>query len=220
MLSDAGRFAELVRAVRRGGDALPGVGAGALQPRRRTRPSGAPGRGGGQLRAQPGARSRPWPTRTTTWAGCASSSVTSAARCATSAPTGACSARSRGMAAKPQHRPAGALLVQARLRRHQRTARRRPGLGRRTGLRGPEAPRQPAALRLPARTRRRAAVVGGAQGPELRPRGQAHGDPRRGPSAVVQQLRRHDPARPVRRRHGHRLGPAAPGSRRATRTRA
>ncbi len=60
---------------------------------------------------------------------------------------------------------------------------------------------------------RRDVVVGGAQGAELRPEGHAHGDPRRGPSAVVQQLRRHDPAEAIRRGHGDRLGPRHLGAR-------
>ena len=49
--------------------------------------------------------------------------------------------------------------------------------------------------------------LGGAEGPELRPGRQAHGDPRRGPPVSLRQLRRHDPAEAVRRRHGDRLGP-------------
>ena len=77
------------RALRRGRGALPGVGADPLQPRRRARPSGTPARGGGELRAAASRSTRRWPTRTTTWAGCASSSATSAARFATSAPTAA-----------------------------------------------------------------------------------------------------------------------------------
>ena len=78
----------------------------------------------------------------------------------------------------------------------------------------------PAALRLPARARRRAAELGGAEGPELRPGRQAHGDPRRGPSVSLRRLRGHDPAEAVRRRHASSSGTAAPGSRSATRARA
>jgi MFS family permease len=55
--------------------------------------------------------------------------------------------------------------------------------------------RQPPALRLPPRARWRAALVGRAQGPELRPGGQAHGDPCRRPSALLRRLRRHDSRR-------------------------
>ena len=118
------------------------------------------------------------------------------------------------MAEKPQQDPLARYWSKRNFARHQRAARRRRCFRARTGLRRAEAPREPAALRLPTRTRWRDVVVGRAPGAELRPQGHAHGDPCRGPSAVVQQLRRHDPARPVRRRHGHRLGPRHMGTRR------
>ena len=73
-------------------------------------------------------------------------------------------------------------------------------------LRDPEARREPPALRLPPRARRHAEELGGAQGAEPRPRRQAHGGARRGPSDRLRRLRGHDPEGPVRRRQGDRLG--------------
>ena len=58
-----------------------------------------------------------------------------------------------------------------------------------------EAPRQPSALRLPARARRRAAVLGRAQGPVARSEDQAAGDARRGSPDRVRHVRRRDPRR-------------------------
>ena len=84
-LAEPGRDAQRCRplrrtggAVRRRGCALPGLGAAALQPCRRAGPSGTPGRGGSELRTAAWRSTRRWPTRTTTWAGCANSSATSA----------------------------------------------------------------------------------------------------------------------------------------------
>ncbi len=48
--------------------------------------------------------------------------------------------------------------------------------------------------------------LGGAQGPELRPGRQAHGDADRGPSDRLQPLRGHHPQGQLRRRQGDRLG--------------
>ena len=73
-------------------------------------------------------------------------------------------------------------------------------------LRHPEALGHAAALRLPARTRRHHEKLGRAQGPEFRPRRQAHGGARRGSSAVVQHLRGHDSAQAIRGGQGHHLG--------------
>ena len=87
-------------------------------------------------------------------------------------------------------------------------------------LRRAEARRAPPALRLPPRARRRAEELGGHQGPEPRSRREAAGRPCRGPPARLRRLRGHDPEGPVRRRHGHALGPRHAGSRRATRARA
>ena len=64
----------------------------------------------------------------------------------------------------------------------------------------------PAALRLPPRARRHDEELGRAQGPQLRPGRQAHGRACRGPSDLVHQLRRHDPAGQLRRGQGHHLG--------------
>ena len=55
------------------------------------------------------------------------------------------------------------------------------------------------------------------KGPELRPEGQAPRGADRRPPDLVQQLRRHDPEGPVRRRHGDRLGPRQLDTRSATR---
>ena len=94
------------------------------------------------------------------------------------------------------------------------------GRGEGAALRHPETRGQPPALRLPARAERRAAELGRAQGPEPRPARQAAGDARRGPSARIRRLRRHDPAAAVRRRHGHGLGPRHLGAESAIRRRA
>ena len=82
----------------------------------------------------------------------------------------AISASPPSRAGRPRARPSDALLV-----------------------RDPEARGEPSALRLPARARRRAAVLGRAQGAEPRSGGQAARDARRGSSARVRQLRRRDP---------------------------
>ena len=51
------------------------------------------------------------------------------------------------------------------------------------------------------------------KGPVVRPVEDADGDPCRGPPARLRELRGHDPAAPVRRRHGDRLGPRHLGAR-------
>lgn len=88
-----------------------------------------------------------------------------------------------------------------------RTQRQTPPCGQAAGLRGPGAPGQHAPLRLPARGRRRAQVVGGAEGPVDRPARQAARHPGRGPSAGLRRVRGRDSAGRVRRRLGDRLGP-------------
>ena len=90
--------------------------------------------------------------------------------------------------------------------------------GRRAGARRggralllrPEAPGQPPALRPAARARRRAAVVGRAQGPVARPARQAPGDADRGSSVRLRLVRRRD-SRRLRRRRGDAVGLAARG---------
>ena len=86
---------------------------------------------------------------------------------------------------------AGARIPPARQRQH---------------LRHPGASRPPAALRLPARTRRRAGVLGGAQGHPAGHRAEPAGRADRGPPAGLRRFRRHHPARRVRRRHRDHLG--------------
>ena len=84
-----------------------------------------------------------------------------------------------------------------------RTRIRRPG---RRPLRHPGAPRPPAALGRAPGTRRRARLLGGAQGPAHRPGdGPARGPHRRPPDRVPGVLRR-DPGRRVRRRRDDDLG--------------
>ena len=63
-----------------------------------------------------------------------------------------------------------------------------------------------AALRLPARVRRRAEVLGGAEGAVARSGRQAPRRATRGPSVRLRLVRGRDPARPVRRGRGDRLG--------------
>ena len=94
---------------------------------------------------------------------------------------------------EPLARP---LSGEARLHRHARAVRaRRTAVNGRTGaLRRAGAPRRRAALGLPARARRRARVVGAAQGRAARPRRQPSRRPHRGPSALVHRLRGRDPA--------------------------
>ena len=79
-------------------------------------------------------------------------------------------------------------------------------------LRRAEARGARAALRLPARARRRAAVVGGAEGAVARHPRQAARGARRGPPARVRRLRGHHPGRRVRRRHRDRVGPRHVGA--------
>ena len=73
-------------------------------------------------------------------------------------------------------------------------------------VRDPEARREPPPLRLSPRARRHAEELGRAEGAEPRSGRQAHGRARRGPSDRLRRLRGRDPERPVRRRHGDRLG--------------
>ncbi len=121
-------------------------------------------------------------------------------------------ARGRAHEARPREaggrrrRAALALQRQARLHDHVRAG---PDAhqGRQAAVvRDPEARRHAPALRLPARTRRRAAVLGRAQGPQLRSEGAPAGRPRGGSPRGLWQLRGHDPQGPVRRRHRDRLG--------------
>ena len=114
--------------------------------------------------------------------------------------------RARAKPGRRRRRPARALQRQARLHDHVRA-----GAGARAGrqaavVRDPEARRHAAALRLPARARRRAAVLGRAQGPQLRSEGAAAGRARRGPPGGLRHLRRHHPEGPVRRGHRDRVG--------------
>ena len=89
-----------------------------------------------------------------------------------------------------------------------------PSGGRRSAvLRHPEARGLAPALRLPHRTRRRPALVGGTEGPVARHRRQAARDARRGPPDRVRLVRRRDPGRRIRRRHGDALGPRFVGAR-------
>ena len=90
-----------------------------------------------------------------------------------------------------------------------KTAEPRGKAGRKKGLslRHPEARRDAAALRSAARTRRRDDELGGDARPEPRARRQAPRHPRRGPSDRIQQVRRHHPEGPIRRRHRDGLGP-------------
>ena len=83
---------------------------------------------------------------------------------------------------------------------------RSPGRPQAAVLLRAEAPRQPPALRLPPRAQRRAAVVGGAEGPVARPHDQAPGDARRGSPGRVRRVRGRDSVR-LRRRHRHAVGP-------------
>ena len=77
-----------------------------------------------------------------------------------------------------------------------------------------EAPRQPSALRLPPRARRRAAVVGRAEGPVARSENQAAGDARRGSPDRVRHVRRRD-SRRLRRRASSCSGTRARGRRKS-----
>ena len=99
--------------------------------------------------------------------------------------------------------PARDVPAQAGLLGHQRAVRRRhgdPATGGRPALRRPAPPSHPAALRPAARSGRRAAELGGPEGPDARPRCPADGHPRRGPPARLLRLRGRDPGRRVRRR--------------------
>ncbi len=80
------------------------------------------------------------------------------------------------------------------------------GRSRTRPVRRPAASGNPPALRLPPRDRRRPRVVGGAQGPDPRPRRASDGRPRRGPPDRVLRLRGRHSSSPVRRRRRHRLG--------------
>ena len=80
-------------------------------------------------------------------------------------------------------------------------------------LRRPEARSVAAALGLPARARRRAQELGGAQGPEPRPRREPAGDAHRRPPARLRRVRRHHPQGRIWRRHGDVVGPGPLGPR-------
>jgi hypothetical protein len=81
--------------------------------------------------------------------------------------------------------------------------RRRRGAGR--PLRRARAPRPPLALGPAPRARRRARLVGDPERDPRRSQTQPQGGPRRGPSARLHRLPRHDPGR-IRRRRGDDLG--------------
>ena len=83
-----------------------------------------------------------------------------------------------------------------------------PG-ARSADVRRPPARRDPDALGPPARDRRRAVLVGGAQGAVDGPRGQAARGQGREPPARVRPLRGGDPRRQLRRRADDRVGPRA-----------
>ena len=102
---------------------------------------------------------------------------------------------------------------------------RRAAAHRRPALRGAEARGAAAALRPAARDGRGAEELGGAEGAVGARGGEAARGPRRGSSHRVRRLRGRDPARQLRRRLGHRVGPRlvplrqARGSARAARAR-
>ena len=81
---------------------------------------------------------------------------------------------------------------------------------RRCVVRGPEARRAPPALRRAPGNRRGHGQLGGPQGAELRPGGEAPRGPDRGPPHGVQRLRGAHPGRAVRRGRRAHLGPRAP----------
>ena len=87
---------------------------------------------------------------------------------------------------------------------------RRSAAGR-PAVRRPAARRAPHSLRFSARVRRRAEVLGRAEGAVAEPGRQALGGPRRGPPRRLRQLRGRDPARQLRRGRRHRLGPRPVG---------
>ena len=77
---------------------------------------------------------------------------------------------------------------------------------RRASVRRAAAPCPTAPLRPETRGRRRVDELGRAERPDARSRREAHGGPRRGPSARVLRLRGRHPGRRVRRRRRHRVG--------------
>ncbi len=98
------------------------------------------------------------------------------------------------------------------------TLRPDPGAGRnlrgrhRQPVRHPQARRHPPALRPQAAVRRRPEELGGHPWPEPRSRRPAPGRPRRGPPPRLRRLRGHHPARRVRCRRRHHLGPRPLGA--------
>ena len=95
----------------------------------------------------------------------------------------------------------GRVHPQAGLRGHARA-----GAGQRRGagqlVRDPQAPRDAAALRRAPGAERRAAVLGGPEGPADGEGRQAARGSDRGSSPRVREVRRHDPGGPLRRRRG------------------
>ena len=77
----------------------------------------------------------------------------------------------------------------------RRRSRAAEAQGQRRQLRRPEARSLTAALGFPPGARRSAEELGGAQGPEPRPRREAPRDADRGSSARLRRFRRHDPRR-------------------------
>ena len=78
---------------------------------------------------------------------------------------------------------------------------------RRATVRRAAARRAPDSLRFSPRVRRRSEVLGGSEGAVAEPGRQAAGGSRRGSPRRLRQLRRRHPARQLRRRRRHRLGP-------------
>src|SRR3954466_14194091 len=83
------------------------------------------------------------------------------------------------------------IQAQTRLREDPGAGRRVARHGARPGrsIRRPAASGDTAPLRLPARDRRRAGLLGSAQGPDTRPKAAPDGCPRRGPPDRVPRLR-------------------------------
>ena len=115
--------------------------------------------------------------------------------------------RQDGATAGSDRHAAGGIQREARLHQDPRARRGRGEDAQAADLRRAGAPRLGPPLRLPPRGRRRAQELVGPQGPVARPVGEAAGRPGRGPPDRLRDLRGHDPPGPVRRRHGHHLGP-------------
>src|SRR4029450_1369943 len=96
--------------------------------------------------------------------------------------------------ARLPHGPRG-VPAQARLQEDARAARPPPGGPWQAALRDPEARRDAPPLRLPPRARRRAQELGGPEGAEPRPEGEASRRAGRGPPDRLRRLRGHDPER-------------------------